>query len=626
MRQKHSRAESDNSMTKPQSPRHLGVADAGLPLLAWVLGMVSLWQLVGIPPPSGYELSIYDSLPPLFLYAFQASLALHIFVAARACFRRERVANLAAISGIAGTTFTVVVALSLPQLRGYLTLIGDFSSHVANSTEMASTWNIDKEIFYPALYSLVQVVRAVTGLDASTIWSFGSVVWYVLYVLLCIMVAGSLLADSRAALFAGLAAAIPVAGAFLRSMFPASVSVQLVPLLLYVYTKSKRMEGQGFNVLLILLLILLPFLHPLTSLMAVLWLALLELARWTLSKFPSWRRSVGSSRIGPGLNPVPLSFTATLILAITWIAWLSSFALWYNNIRGVANWLSGEAHTQLASIDYLASRSGFSILEVAELISKRESGVILYTGLALVSLPLHIYVVKRQIVGERLVQYLVPLHALLALSILAAGFAIVGPLGGFDLYRFARFLVPWAVLVLASVPLLVDLVGSLARFALAAFVVFILIVVALGGFWALHPSPFLFQPNDQMTVQETDCVRWIYGSGDGRALRGIWSLRRQAEIALGPSTASSIPSIRAVLPDHFGYDGASSLGEVFAEPIYLLISEYDRATVLDLWASADKYTEEDFRRLETDRSVTLVYANGGCDIWAVELGMEDHTQ
>jgi hypothetical protein len=606
----------------------LGAWDAWLSLLAWMLALVALWQLVGVPPARGYELSIYDALPPAFLYALQASLALHVFVAARACFRRDRdhLISVAALSGLAGIVFNTAVVLSLPYLRGYLALAGDFSSHLARSIDIASIWNIGKDVFYPALYAILQVVHVATGLDSSVIWFLGGTMSYVLYVLLCIMAANRLLVNKRTALFAGVAAAIPVAGAYLRTMTPVSISVQILPLVFFLYTRSKRKEGPAFNLLLVLLLVLFPFLHPLTSLMIILWLTLLTVVRWWLSRASLQQHDAGISQMRTGTDTASPTLIESLILGITWFAWLSSFALWNKNVREVANWLSGEARTQLARIDQLAGRSGLSALELAELVFKQESGIIIYTGLALASLPLFFFLTRRQRVGKRIAQYLLPLCALLALSVLVSGFAVVGPMGGFDFYRFARFTVPWATLILAAAPLLVASLRSRARFLISALVICSLIVVALGGFWALHLSPYVYQPNDQMTLQEVGCMRWIYRAGNGRDVRGIWPLGRLTESVLHDTIAGPLPPVQKPLPDHFGYDGASSLNSILAGPTYLLITEHHRATVLDLWASVNKYAEEDFHRLEKDRAAILLYANGGCDIWAARLGIEDRTQ
>jgi hypothetical protein len=604
----------------------LGTWDAWLSLFAWALALIAFRQLSEVPAASGYELSIYDVLPPLSLYAFQTSLALHVFVAVRACFRRNwtAVVSLTSLFALTGIIFNSAVALLLPALRGYYALIGDTSSHLSLSTEIANGWNIDKEVFYPALYSLVQIVHSAAGLDISLAWSFGTVVWYILYALLCIMTARRLLGDHRAAMLAGVAAAVPVARAYLRTMFPASVSVYLLPLLFYLYTRARRKEGLGFSVLLVLLLVVLPFLHPLTSLMSILWLALLEMARWTLSRVALRRPTL--DRVGgqAGSKPEPLILTASLILAIIWTAWLSTFTLWNRSVQEVARWLAGEAHTQLDKLGYLAGRSGLSTLELIELVFKQESGIIIYTGLVLALLPLCYLLIRRRRLSWPLLRYLVPLYALVAVSILAAGFAVVGPMGGLDFYRFARFLVPWAVLILAAVPLLAELVDSRVRFLIASSVICALVVVALGGFLALHPSPFISEPNDQMTLHELSCMEWISESGDGRDIRGIWGLQRQAEIVLGHAGAELIPSVRVPLPDHFGYDQVSSLTEIFAKPAYFLITEYDRATVLDLWSSVGKYTEEDFRRLAAERAAILLYANGGCDVWALQPSETEH--
>jgi hypothetical protein len=267
-------------------------------------------------------------------------------------------------------------------------------------------------------------------------------------------------------------------------------------------------------------------------------------------------------------------------------------------------------------VGYLIGRSGMSPLETALLVLKQEGGIIIYVSLALVTLFVCLFPSDKSGYDQRPLHYLKSIYVLLIVSLIAAVAALVGPFGGLDIYRFARFLVPWATLTIGSIPLLGALVGRRGNWLYLLLTTCALVVAAVGGAWALHPSPYVFEPNDQVTAQDIACMEWISQQGDGRPVMGIWNLERLAQIAVGYSASRSLSGTQQSLPEHFGYDQFPRVRTALPGPAYLLITEHDRASVLGLWSSANKYTEEDFRRLEMDPSVALLYLNGQCKVWA----------
>jgi hypothetical protein len=576
-----------------------------IPALAWILGLLAVGRLAMTPAARGYEVSAYSAMPLLFWYCLLFSSLLHIVAVARVCFRRKPASSdqILAVFGVAGLVVNTLVVILLPYFRGYHIIRGDLGSHIAYSGLIAGEQSIRRQVFYPATYALVQIIHTVMGLGLRDLWHIGSAAAHILYVLACLLVAKKLFVDRRSLWFAGLVAAIPVAGAYLRVFSPASVSVQMLPLVVYLYVSSRSGGSWRFNLLLVLVLVMLPFVHPLTALMGILWLTLLEVAMRLFDKNDADKPSV--------------AMTPSLILAITWFTWFSSFTLWNRSVRNVVDWLTGEANTQLGKVSYLIDRSGLSRLDTALLVLKQENGIILYVGLALATLLLcHLAANKS---GPRCVpsRHLRPLYVVLIASIIAAVGALVGPFGELDFYRFSRFLVPWATIIIASVPVMGSaLVVARGGRLLGPLVTCMLIVVAIGGILALHPSPYVFLPNDQVPEQDLACMRWVYQQGDGREIRGIWGTARLGEIALGEQLGDSLPGAYHLLPEHFGYDRAFQVAQTLEKPAYMLITEYDRVSVLDVWTSVNKFTPEEFARLKTDPSIVLLYSNGECEVWA----------
>jgi len=243
-------------------------------------------------------------------------------------------------------------------------------------------------------------------------------------------------------------------------------------------------------------------------------------------------------------------------------------------------------------------------------------------SISLLSLPVFLFISKKQGIELGKIKYLVAVYALLTLSIIFVLIGLVGPFGGFDFYRFSRFLVPWSVLALALLPLIGNLLSRGVKLVFKYSAAFLLILAAVGGLLAINPSAYIFQPNSQVTSQEVSCMRWVFEHGKSKPVRGIWSLDNLANISLDPKQSSNLQETRDPVPDHFGYDQSFSLAEHITTPTYLLVTESDRETVLELWASAKKYEIDDFIHLMTDPAANLLFDNAGCTIWLANPLME----
>ena len=74
-------------------------------------------------------------------------------------------------------------------------------------------------------------------------------------------------------------------------------------------------------------------------------------------------------------------------------------------------------------------------------------------------------------------------------------------------------------------------------------------------------------------------------------------------------------------PDHFGYADGETLGAMYNESHYLVITPAGRQFYPEIWPDYRQYwqyTPQDFERLETDPTVSKVYINGGFETYTVE--------
>src|SRR5690606_20333770 len=128
-----------------------------------------------------------------------------------------------------GLIVDTVVILLLPAVRGYPLLRADFGSHIARSSEIASTMTISTDVFYPALYAAIQIFNNILHFDSRTLWFLGTVFVYVLRVLATVLAATTITDERKTVVWAGLLAALPAAGGYLRTLSPANTAVSILP-------------------------------------------------------------------------------------------------------------------------------------------------------------------------------------------------------------------------------------------------------------------------------------------------------------------------------------------------------------------------------------------------------------
>lgn len=587
-------------------------------ILGWGFDLLAFISLIQVDSSRVYNLSLYTQLPVYFWCLILASISAHLFAAVPVATKRFQTNHSLTIliSSLLGLILSSIAVILLPYILGYYSLRGDFSTHLTRSMEIASQSNLSTDVFYPALYGLIQIIHVFTGVGLREIWFFGAVSTYLLHISLVILIIRDLTHSNRYALWAGLIAAIPIAGTYLRTINPAQVAVNiLIPLVFYLYINSRRRIHLAVNFMLILVILILAFFHPLVAIMYGFWLTILEITLWLIQRSPRDISNEGLKFLRPH-NPI-VNITPSLIIAITWITWVSSFSVWQRNLRAVIDWLVGESQTQITKMSILVERSNLPFMEAAVYAFKQTNGLIIFALLALISYPWFFLISKlssRHLENRR---YFLSLYVLLLFSILVSIFVLVGPFGSIDYFRFARFMIPWTWLLIALVPMNIEVLDKKLRRLIVVILIILLIGTATGGILALHPSPFVFKPNDQLTLQELSCMRWISKYGDGLPVKGIWSVKRLAEASLGIEAAASDVYSRTPLPDHFGYDQYPELSKSVSESSYIIITNSDRQAVLNLWMTAEKFSPGDFQKLQSDPSIALVYQNPECEVWGV---------
>lgn len=604
--------------------------DRALATTGFVSVFVALLVIARTPPATGYELSIYYAYPAHFWLLFIASSACGIAILIRQAFAAQKSSWW--LAGLCLVILSNSVFLGLPFFRGYAFFPGgDAMNHVGRMKDIVATGHIGEENFYPLIHVLGVNLLDIAGLSYAAVTNFLFVFFTMMY-LLNIYLLSTVVANHRGQALLITAFASPLVFSHLHTLVhPATMSIFMVPLLLYFYHRRQKIPaGQVISTILSLLLALvITFFHPITAIFAVGGLLTINLSR-VLS-----RRIARHKELRPqGSTVTARDYTIPIAGLIAFLIWHLPHPVIVGRLRSVRYFLLNGTHTPLFTkqVEMLAM-AGLSTAQAIELFIARYGAIFLYGIIAGIA----VLVAIRMSLGRKAQPE--PSHfAYTALFIFAVAFSalsLFGYTGEYDPERISRFFLMVAPVVSGLV--FYDLIarqnpsgsGVFGRGRRAAIGLITVLILAAGvlGTFNVYQSPWVVQRNLDVSQMEISGTAWFSNHHDRRivgAMRWPTHLEDLEDFNFG---LESRPFPRAKLdpepiPSHFGYDENSSIAETFDfQDRYLLICQWAIVfpTVLpeNVRHKVPHYTEEDFARLRADPAAAQIYANREFVVWRV---------
>ena len=565
-------------------------------------------------PAQGYELSIYDSTPwPVWLLLFIGFIggtAIIVHQVATAGYKKSRIW----ITGLAVLLLSKAVLLLIPYIRGYAGWAGDHLTHLGYIKDILLSGHFPSGDFYPVTHGLIFSIISVTGTDifmANLITAMLSI----LFVLFTYLLAKEILPDKGQQILSTLfASAILIGGSYNVYLMPNGWSIFLLPLIYYLYFKSKILP---FKILFIFLLILYPLIHPLSALIVIVSIASLELSKWIIP-FVFDRKQILASQI----NYKP-SIIYVVIGLVSFLTWVLSFQSFRANIRLIWKQIStGFGPDPVAEIGWSLNKVNIHGLDFVTLLFKMYGAVLILILLSLIGT----YIVMRSIrsVGLNVEGYrylaLVGLFFLTGASYAAYLIGVPGleALSGGRILFYLEIMTP----VLAVPALFMVLTKKNAfRLVRVGAVICVVFLASVPSIISLYPSPHTIQPSTQVTHMLFQGSEWFIEAKDetiGCAFI-MTPPSRMADAIIGSAEAHGRTDLSRdliQLPNHLGYAENSTLGATLSNR-YVTVSEFDREIYSSVWKMIGRFNDVDFKKMDIDYSVSKIYSNGGFDVYFV---------
>ena len=580
------------------------------------LTLLSLALLIAHESPAkGYELDIYLSTPS-FVLIFIA-FACGIIILYEWVSQGHNIGRIWLVGGLLILIVSRIILLYVPYTRGYINWWEDHISYLGMVKDILATGFIGHNNFYPITHIFLAEVTTVTGIKEATVVNLSTAFISIFFVLSIYLLAGAIFRDTRRRLLATLiAGSVLVASPYNVFLAPNGWSILILPFLYYLYFKQSSFS---YRILLIIILLVYPFFHPLSCVIVIFSLFILAISRWFIPHAFN-----PSATLLTKISSSVYFFVEIIIFGI-WVSLnpllnRSVHTLWQQITMGIG---SGQLHQLGDSLNKLNIHG----IDILILIFKAFGAEII---LALISAIGIIYLIRwirdGTMAEER--QNILPLSfififcgALFVAYLLGLPGTQVG-VGQQD----RRFLAYFEILlpIFTTFGFYTILREVSFRKLVNISILFILIITSGLSIASLFPSPFIEQPNLQVTTMDMTGMKWFIEKKDQSIGCVFVSLLpfRFSDAILGYDVTHKqrldISDSREPLPDHLGYPQHSSLGIQYPVDKYLTMMKTDRTVYTSVWKDVGRFDNIDFNKLERDFTVIKLYSNNEMDVYYIK--------
>jgi hypothetical protein len=503
----------------------------------------------------------------------------------------------------------------LPTLRGsaiygrsdILTHVGFVEDIVSYGTINIDVgdWHIDHPV-YPFVHILSSIIVLISNLNP---WL--TVAFVIPPIFLLIMYAGTymlakkLFSLNRVARLATLFSIVPLFRELEIQVLPYFASTALIPFILSLFFACSNNKLR-LNILFLILIFPFVFLHPLACINLITGLAIIEISRLFFR-----------NKLHKKTSPHMLLYPIILFTSFVQWLWLNWYHWWLivKALSDVITGISPGAYKEIA--DAFASVH-FSWFNIVELFLKMYGHILLFILLTLMAAVILIHE-KRE--GKCNLNALSLLSYFFFFFLIGLFYLTRG--GGLGYWRYIiSFVIITPIFAGYAIERLYERLKSFDVKYLKLLLIFILILSFLLGMCCFYPSPYVKQPNHQVSYAEITGLKWYYNSKDitlptfsinpkfvfAELLFGLQESWNRGDI-LYPPYATFEGEISA--PNHFNYR-KGKIG-------YMPISKYDRIFCTHVYPEIGNFTEDDFNKLNYMQNMNKVYENGDLNIWFVNM-------
>ena len=554
----------------------------------------------------GYELSIYwaTSLTVWLLLILGIGIGLSIIL----LYEYEQRFW---IIGIVVLLLARITIQWLPFIRGYYALQGDHMTQIGYLKDIIYTGYSNSEDFYPLTHILLSTLILVADLPIVPVANYSTAMMSTLFIIGLYLVSRCIFEEKKAQRITVASSGAIFFDRYSLYFMPNGWSIFFVPLIFYVFLKERELKCISWKILLVVMLFILPFFHPLTALYMIVALVIISILIILLSY------------VGGNFNLKKIQKTSAapvLILLVSFLTWIFSFKVFYPNLKiaYMAIVSGNDPNKFLYRVEEGISKLGLSTIDFIQFLVYRMGHIFVVLTLSFIALILFI---RNKDYIKKGFDHLLIFFVISGYTMFLYLSRIFGVLPGLSAIAGERSL----SYVTIFTPLFMGYLGvnvfsKTKKIKLKAFVyVSLLFISSIISIIAFFPAPHTYEPSPQVTVCDVQSASWVLSNMDRNSshLASILArVDRFSDLLYGVSHRSFLPPTKYI-GDHFGYERENYVGLVVEADTYIIINQIDQIVYTTVWAPVGRFNEKDFYRLYKDFSVLKVYSNRGGDVWWV---------
>ena len=589
----------------------------GLAIGGFALIILSLICIVLNPPATNYEFSIYDAYPLFFWVSLIGAIIIGAAILLFGAFLSDEQNNTHWFFGIAIILLADSILLFMPFIRGYLNFgSGDVLSHIGWMKDIIRTGYVGSSNIYPIDHILGVVLNFFSGLSLQQITMIVPALFSLFFIISLYLLSTIIFPSQPERLILLAFGSILLFSNYNMAFLPNAQAFMLLPFVFYLIIKNSiSKEGRSFTLLVIIMTSLLVFYHPLVILIVISILLVLRL-------LPLFQNKLNTSG---NFNIISNKLIALLVvLFISWSYYLVTLA---NTIKPILDTITGSS---TESVSEFQQYSNSLLAGNVDLFYRIQLTINIYGAyiiLLVLSLVCCTYILSKIIRKEKIPYiYLIAVVGFLTAFIISLlAFLLNGTFG------FVRIYICAIIFSLILIPVLWRLMTPInkTKTVINGILLLVLAIVLWLSIFNLYYSPNIEQANQQVTKSEYLGMITFYQIRDTSypiLELGLYQ-NRMYDAIYGydyPRTNvfyNYLNSSAFRPPFHLGYNSVSSLGDIYNEPHYFLLTNAGEFVYQHFFPESPqkwKFDVNDFEQLKIDPSVQQIYDNGNLKVSIVE--------
>jgi hypothetical protein len=566
-----------------------------------------------LSPSQGYELSIYSATPfvawLLIIICVICGIIILIWSVIQSTYHRLS----SWILGLILLLFTRLTILYLPYNRGYFSWTGDNISHAGLVIDILRSGFFSGENFYPITHIILSQIQIISDINTYLVINYSTAIISVFFVLSFYLLGNIIFSDRRYTLLTLASVGCVIFNQYDVFLTPNGWSILFFPFIFFVVLKTmKKKDTLAYSVLAIILLTMLPFFHPLSTLMMIAILTMFLLIFIFINNFHALRKVLdGYIRVNTDLNPLPF----ILILLAVWIPWVISFSFFNANIEGIFDALvSGDSVNVIAGMSGKLGKMGFGILDTLLLILMQMGSELFFLALFLLGTFIVMTKCRQKPDFENFFVLMIitlmfgSLYTLYIFNLLPG----VENIGAERLLAYLVLFLPLFAGVVYT-----QLLIKNPRVYSGICIILILIPVVL-SILSLYSSPIISYASPQISVMDMEGAQWAIDMNQDKVAFVMIAKdpSRFADGLMGTVAANQRVDLKDIknVPDHFTYADNRWLGQAYSGDRFLLMTKMDKILYSTIYKRIGRFGDADFSRLRSDMSVDWLYSNGESEV------------